>query len=312
MKQTFIDFECLLIDDGSTDNSSIICNEYTCKDSRIKYFHQNNFGPAMARYNGVDKAESNMVMFIDSDDWVEPMAVEVFYTEYEKSKADIIVNTAYNFILDGVLHRKYAKPIDINAQSPLVYYLIADGVKSNWNKLMSKKLWENIYIPEKSNFEDFVTGVQIFSKVKKIICIKIPVYNQMCDTRINTLSYINYSSDYNKPLETISQLAIFNWIKGYISVLQNDNDENTLDAAFSRFFMQFIGLPYLIASKHVTRKEAVLSWEHYERSMSILRYPLHHKILINAYYFSLILGRIFQFLYHYLHHIYLRLCRLFQ
>jgi len=310
LMQTFTDFECLLIDDGSTDNSLIICKEYTDKDFRIRYYYQGNSGPAAARNNGVIKSESNMIMFVDSDDWIEVNALEIFYAAYEKSNADMVISTAYNFMSDGILHPRKAKEIDVSIQSPLVYYLTTENIRSNWNKLMHKQLWENLYIPEKSNFEDYITGVQIFSKIDKnrIVCINASIYNQICDTATRTLSYIDYD-DYNKPFGQIKQVAIFDWIKNYISGLQ-ENNISLLDAAFARFFMQFMGLPYLISSKYVTKEEIHMLWEYYKKSVLITKYFPHHKILINAYNHSLILGRLFQFFYRLIRCVYIRLCQL--
>jgi len=310
--QTFTDFECILINDGSTDNSSAICKEYKDKDFRVRYYYQDNSGPAVARNNGINKSRGNLVMFVDADDWIEHKALETFYEAYEKSGADMIISTAYNFFLDGILHRKRTNAIDINIQSPLVYYLTTEGIKSNWNKLMCKQLWVNLYIPEKSNFEDYITGVQIFSKIdeSKIVCIDVPVYNQVCDTTIRTLSYMDFD-DYNKPFGQIKQVAIFDWIKNYILLSQKEN-MSLLDAAFSKFYMQFMGFPYLIASKYVIKEEVHMFWEYYKKSIFIWGYPFHHKMLISMYHSSLILGKIFQYFYGFLRCTYIRLCRLFQ
>lgn len=78
LSQTFIDFELLLIDDGSTDSSSSICDEYVLKDSRIRVFHKKNGGASSARNLGLDKCQGQWVAFCDSDDWVYPNWLENF------------------------------------------------------------------------------------------------------------------------------------------------------------------------------------------------------------------------------------------
>jgi glycosyltransferase involved in cell wall biosynthesis len=70
LNQTFIDFELLLINDGSPDTSGQICDEYALKDSRIRVFHKENGGVSSARNLGLDNAKGKWVAFIDSDDWV--------------------------------------------------------------------------------------------------------------------------------------------------------------------------------------------------------------------------------------------------
>ena len=70
LAQTYIDFELLLINDGSTDRSNEICDEYAMKDSRIRVFHKDNEGVSKARNWGLDNANGEWITFVDSDDWV--------------------------------------------------------------------------------------------------------------------------------------------------------------------------------------------------------------------------------------------------
>lgn len=76
LSQTFHDFELLLIDDGSTDNSLELCNDYALNDQRIAVFHQPNGGVSSARNHGIRKAKGKHIVFIDSDDWVDPDYLE--------------------------------------------------------------------------------------------------------------------------------------------------------------------------------------------------------------------------------------------
>lgn len=71
VNQSFTDFEVILVDDGSTDNSSIICNKFVTEDSRFKYFYKNNGGLSDARNYGLNYAKGKYVVFIDSDDFIE-------------------------------------------------------------------------------------------------------------------------------------------------------------------------------------------------------------------------------------------------
>lgn len=72
LRQTFSDFELLLVDDGSSDTSWKICEKYARLDSRVRAFHKENGGPGSARNAGMNKAQGDFVTFIDSDDWIEP------------------------------------------------------------------------------------------------------------------------------------------------------------------------------------------------------------------------------------------------
>lgn len=89
LAQTFMDFELILVDDGSKDNSGKICDEYAEKDKRIRVIHQNNSGAAVARNNGMDKATGNYFAFIDGDDYIVPTMLECLYKTIQEEDADI-------------------------------------------------------------------------------------------------------------------------------------------------------------------------------------------------------------------------------
>lgn len=80
LKQTFTDFELILVNDGSPDSSPVICDEYAKKDSRIKVLHKENGGLISARKAGLEVANGQYIGFVDSDDWIEPNMYEEFYT----------------------------------------------------------------------------------------------------------------------------------------------------------------------------------------------------------------------------------------
>ena len=82
--QSFVDFELILVDDGSPDGSGAICDEYAKKDDRIRVIHQKNRGVSSARNAGLDAARGNWVTFIDSDDYVKKEFLEHLYEcEYD-------------------------------------------------------------------------------------------------------------------------------------------------------------------------------------------------------------------------------------
>ena len=95
--QTYQNFECLLINDGSTDNSADICREYVEKDYRFRYFEKENGGVSSARNLGIECSGGAYVTFIDSDDWVDSDYLEVLYTTLLKEGADITVSTYKQF-----------------------------------------------------------------------------------------------------------------------------------------------------------------------------------------------------------------------
>ena len=89
--QTFKDWELLLVDDGSPDNSGKLCDEYAQKDSRIKVFHKKNGGVSSARQMGLDNATGEYTIHADPDDWVEPTMLEELYAKAIEDNADMVI-----------------------------------------------------------------------------------------------------------------------------------------------------------------------------------------------------------------------------
>ena len=96
LQQSFNDFEVLLVDDGSTDNSGEICDEYAAKDSRIRVFHKENGGVASAREIGIENAVGLYSIHVDSDDWIEKRMLERMYEEAQISHWDVLIADFYN------------------------------------------------------------------------------------------------------------------------------------------------------------------------------------------------------------------------
>ena len=113
LNQSYINFEVLLINDGSTDSSGTICQEYVERDSRFRYFEKDNGGVASARNLGLERSEGTYITFIDSDDWVEFKYLEVLYTALKENDTDVAISTYKRFAQDSVFYlRSYSKEND--------------------------------------------------------------------------------------------------------------------------------------------------------------------------------------------------------
>ncbi|MBR6531042.1 MAG: glycosyltransferase [Clostridia bacterium] len=107
LNQTFTDFELLLIDDGSTDSSGAICDEYAKKDSRVKVFHNKNQGSFATRFFAVKHASGEYCSFCDSDDYFDACYLERANELISKEQCDMLV-FRHEPVTDGV--RQYVKP----------------------------------------------------------------------------------------------------------------------------------------------------------------------------------------------------------
>ena len=126
LNQTFIDWECILIDDGSTDDSGKICDEYANKDSRFQVIHKKNGGVSSARQLGLETAKGTYVIHADPDDWVEPKMLEELYKKIVEDDAEMVI---CDFIWNQPTR------ISVSSQRPSAY-----DSKSILNDLFSEKL----------------------------------------------------------------------------------------------------------------------------------------------------------------------------
>ena len=151
--QTFTDFELLLIDDGSTDKSGEICNEYALRDLRIRVYHINNSGANNARLLGVQHANGEYMVFVDSDDMILPNGIENLLLKSTYSpKASIIVG-----------HMRYKHKTISNYQ--YVIDLLSGECSCNlWSKLYKTEIIKGSYcdIPKEYPMgEDLIQNVNI-------------------------------------------------------------------------------------------------------------------------------------------------------
>ena len=92
IEQTYKNLEIIIVDDGSTDHSGRICDEYADKDSRVRVIHTENKGLLSARFTGVEESNGKYVTFVDSDDWIDKAMYEDLMYAIESSHAEIVVS----------------------------------------------------------------------------------------------------------------------------------------------------------------------------------------------------------------------------
>ena len=106
LNQTFPDFELILIDDGSTDKSGDICDDYKSKDSRVKVIHKNNEGVSVARNVGLDNSKGTYILFVDSDDYIDNDLLEIAVCNMQSKETDIIFWGFYNEYINGEIYKR--------------------------------------------------------------------------------------------------------------------------------------------------------------------------------------------------------------
>ena len=173
LAQTFRDFELILVDDGSTDNSAEICNKYAAKDSRIKVIHKENGGQSSARNNGLEIAIGKYIGFVDSDDWISTDCFEYLYTLIEKFNADAVsADFVFAYENKPVAFQKDKNPkekIIAGADEILCYYLKQDKMHGKndfavWGKLFKRELFRGLRFPAGKIYEDNIINFKLFQK----------------------------------------------------------------------------------------------------------------------------------------------------
>lgn len=177
--QTFKNFEVLLVNDGSTDNSGFICQEYVEKDNRVRYFEKENGGVSSARNFGIKHSRGEYITFIDSDDWVEPNYLEIFYKTIKEKDADIVVTNYCTFReKDAMFLFHVAETNEALVFQPddafFNYIFSTFSTDISWgsacSKLFKKSLFECLYFSEDISWaEDFDLMYKLFLVSKCIV-----------------------------------------------------------------------------------------------------------------------------------------------
>lgn len=171
LKQSFNDFELILVNDGSTDGSEKICNYYKELDSRIIYIYKENGGLSSARNIGIKNSTGNYITFIDSDDYISEEYLEVLYNSLLTNDADISVGRhcrvdEYNNISYDISGTNQFTCDSTEALNCIFYQKYISV--SACSKLYKKSLFNDILFPEGKLYEDINTIPYIFEKAKVV------------------------------------------------------------------------------------------------------------------------------------------------
>jgi glycosyltransferase involved in cell wall biosynthesis len=183
--QTYQNLQIILIDDGSTDRSPAICDEWKERDPRITVIHQPNGGLSRARNAGLKVATGKFVGFVDSDDWIEPNMVECLLAALQKTDADIAVGGFEGFTEDSK-SIPYAKAKSTERSlcstgDALKRLLLLRGFIRNfvWNKLYRRTVLSGIAFPEGRLYEDVTWTAQVIGNAKSVVCVNQIFYHYL-------------------------------------------------------------------------------------------------------------------------------------
>lgn len=181
LNQTFTDFEIILVDDGSPDNSGKICDDLARKHNKITVLHQENQGQAAARNNGVKIARGEWLHFVDSDDLIHPQMLESLYNAVIKNDVKLAMCSAVqdekspdDFYADKKVDFKNLEMNEDNflhlCRDLKYYYWVV------WGKLIHKSILQKYPLAEGRIYEDNAIVCKWLYEAKKVVLTDAPLY----------------------------------------------------------------------------------------------------------------------------------------
>ena len=181
ISQTYRNLEIILVDDGSTDNSGNICDEYAKKDGRIRVIHQKNRGLSGARNAGINVATGNYIGFIDSDDWIDSDMFELLLHYANEHNADIVQCDTYINYKNGMEKNNYE---NLNVRVLDTVQAMKETVYTNTNMSVCNKLF-NSFLLKSERFDEELYGIEDWELNYRIL----KKYSSLVSVYVNAPKY---------------------------------------------------------------------------------------------------------------------------
>lgn len=214
-RQSFTDFEALVIDDGSRDSSGDICDHFARKDQRFRVFHLENGGVSNARNVALDHARGDYIAFLDSDDWMEPDMLEILFSMVDGSGRDAAICDAFN--VDGKVRIKARLsgnlPNHMEGKEINRVFLGLSGTL--WNKLLGRAcIGDTRFCKELHYGEDICFLQDISGRISTLHATDKPLYNYRRMREGNVVAS-RLSSKYADLIQTMEMAVDFLMENGY-------------------------------------------------------------------------------------------------
>lgn len=251
------DLQIIIVDDGSTDNTSAICDEYAKKDNRIEVIHKQNGGVSSARNCGLKRITGDYVAFVDADDEVSPDFLSV-----DIQGADIIEKpyiTIQSAVESYKKDCKYLKPI--RDHHKLYYYFINHRLNALWNKLFASYL----LLKGKTFDENFANGEDIFFQISVLPDVKCYAFS--------SLGYYKYYIRPNSATYCMSQREVWkNYNFKSIAKLTSGTDIRSEKIRMSLLYDIYVRDMYMIREELSPKRQQIVDNLIRNMSLSDLRY----------------------------------------
>lgn len=188
LAQTYTDYEVILVDDGSTDQSGALCDAYAAEHACIRVIHQKNAGLAQVRNVSVAAARGEYITFVDSDDAIEPTCLEVLMRDLLETGSDISI-CSWSEVSDDGTRTELSwdlkeKGLQVwTTEQAVKSLLYQNGIDNNsWGKLYTRAVLQDVVFPAGRLYEDIAVTYQILLKGKRICYRPEALYLYTCNT----------------------------------------------------------------------------------------------------------------------------------
>lgn len=242
LTQTYNNIEIILVNDGSSDKSGEICDEYAEKDSRIKVIHKENGGQSTARNCALDICKGDYIGFVDADDWISSDMFETLCKNLEQADADISICQCKKVNKrEDVPLKNSTEFILLDRQKTLEYFYKQRVFECHmWNKLYRRNLFDNIRFPEGKIYEDEDAMYKLLWGISTAVytdkeCYYYyehelsTVHKKFNDAQLNKLNvYQNAIIFFEKNMPEIVPYVKYRWLDGYIALVRDAARSNTV------------------------------------------------------------------------------------
>lgn len=210
LDQTYQDFELILIDDGSTDESGVICDEYMQRSKKVITIHQANCGLSGARNRGIEINENEYITFIDADDYIEKQYLETLYKIRSEHNADLVIS-GMRIVREGKKEARQDRETSVESRAVGIVnreeayrYMLGrkQALLFAWGKLYHKKLFQKVRYPEGEIFEDVKVICELVERAERIVCTSYAGYSYV--QRKDSITHGNVSYKHMVLLENES------------------------------------------------------------------------------------------------------------
>lgn len=259
--QSYKNLEIIIVDDGSSDGSGRICDEFSLIDDRIIVLHTKNKGLAAARNLGLETAKGIYFLFVDSDDWIDHNTIKILLEASIKYNADIVsAGHCYEYVNCSVHSKKAYKNQTNLYQGDNILKAYADGIIRSvvWNKLYHRNCFSNIVFPDGHNYEDAAITWKIMKELSRKKARIVVLSKELFHFRMRKSSITH-----TKSLNNIIDCWDAN-VEKYQGL--SDYKDKMIPYCFIAIWLMWINYPRFSRSEKLRAKNVVESMVHFSKT----------------------------------------------